>query len=379
MFGESRPARVRRVNFMPLAARAAAVKVLARPCGARIAGPLPEGCRLCEQGAKMVLFVTGLCSFHCFYCPVSDEKMYRDGVFANERSVRSDEDVLAEARAMGAAGAGITGGDPLEVPDRVAHYIDLLKGEFGKGFHTHLYTMTADLARIRTVAAGGLDEIRFHPPPGMWARMEASGFPAAVKESRRLGVAVGLEVPLIPDRLDDLKRMIAWAEGERLDFVNLNELEYSDANYARLGVRDYRRKAEMAYGVTGCDAGAEEILRSPHAITVHYCTSAYKDGWQLRERIKRAAEHVAQPWDVVTEDGTLIKGIVIGDDLEAILGMLRRHRVAADLMSVNPGRKRVEVAAWVLERLAGRLDAECFVVEEYPTADGLEVGRQRLP
>src|SRR5881397_803334 len=163
-----------------------------RHCGSMAIGAIPEGCRLCEEGAKMVLFVTGLCSYHCFYCPVSDEKMYKDVVYADEMRVQSDADVLAEARAIRAKGVGITGGDPMEAIDRLCHYLRLLKAEFGPGFHTHLYTMTADL-----------DEIRFHVPPGLWRQAAKSGFVAAVRLSREIGMAVGLEVPLIPDRGDD--------------------------------------------------------------------------------------------------------------------------------------------------------------------------------
>ena len=69
-----------------------------RPIGGLARGALPVGCRQCTDGAKMVLFVTGLCSFHCFDCPVSDEKMYRDVVYADEKRVERDQDVLDEAR-----------------------------------------------------------------------------------------------------------------------------------------------------------------------------------------------------------------------------------------------------------------------------------------
>jgi len=356
------------------------MNVAERPCGSLIQGTLPVGCVQCTEGAKMVLFVTGLCSFHCFYCPVSDEKMYKDVVFADEKRVETDADVIEEARAIRAKGAGITGGDPLEAADRTAHYIRILKEEFGPAFHTHLYTMSTDPEKIRKLADAGLDEIRFHVPPGLWSHPEALGFPAAVRLSKELGMTVGLEVPLIPERKADLVKLIEWAEAERLAFVNLDEMEYSDANFARMKVRGYEVKHELAYGVKGADEVARQLLERGWKTTVHYCTSGYKDAWQLRTRIKRRAENVARPWDVVTDDGTLVKGIIEGDGLDDLLrDLAKHHRVPKKLMGLDAARRRIEIAPWVLEEIAPRLGRPSFVVEEYPTADGLEVERIRLP
>ena len=344
-----------------------------------VRGALPTGCRQCERGAKMVLFVTGLCRFHCFYCPVSDERMYRDVTFANETRVGSDEDVLTEARAMAATGAGITGGDPLDAVDRTCHYIRLLKREFGSQFHTHLYTMSTDPEKIQKLAEAGLDELRFHVPPGLWARVAGSGFEAATDLAMRLGLTVGLEVPLLPDRRDDLGGLIEWAEARGLAFVNLNELEFSDANFARMHRHGYAIKHELSHGVKGADEVATEILDRPWRITVHYCSSGYKDSWQLRSRFRRRAENVAQPWDIVTEDGTLLKGIVEGENPEEIATSIRRkYRVPPELIGAVRERRRVEIAPWVLEKIAPTLGRVSYLVEEYPTSDGMEVERVPL-
>ena len=350
-----------------------------RPFGGFARGRLSVGCRQCTDGSKMVLFVTGLCSFHCFYCPVSDEKMYKDVVFADEKRVLRDEDVLDEAHAIRATGAGITGGDPLDAVERTCRYIRLLKEEFGPDFHTHLYTMSTDEDKIRALADAGLDEIRFHVPPGLWSRAAASAFVPASRLARSLGLTVGIEVPLIPEREADLVALIEWAGAEGLAFVNLNEMEFSEANFPRMKVHGYEMKHELSYGVKGADAVALRILERRWKTTVHYCTSGYKDGWQLRSRIKRRAENVARPWDVVTEDGTLVKGILEGADLEPLMRDLEvRHRVPKDLMGVDDARKRLEVAPWILQELAPILGRPAFLVEEYPTADGLEVERTRL-
>src|SRR3989454_7602219 len=374
-----RPTRPNVGNLYPASSLRRDVRLQERPFGGFARGALPVGCRQCTDGSKMVLFVTGICSFHCFYCPVSDEKMYKDVVFADEKRVTKDEDVLEEAHAIQATGAGITGGDPLDAVERTCHYIQLLKREFGSAFHTHLYTMSKDADKIRALAGAGLDEIRFHVPPGLWSRAADSAFVGAARLARSLGLTVGIEVPLIPEREADLVRLIEWAGAEDLAFVNLNEMEFSDANFPRMKVHGYEMKHELSYGVKGADPVALRILGRKWPTTVHYCTSGYKDGWQLRSRIKRRAENVARPWEVVTDDGTLVKGILEGSDLEPLMRELAsKHRVPKDLMGLDDARKRLEIAPWILEAIAPSLGRPAFLVEEYPTADGLEVERTRL-
>ncbi|MFA5084343.1 MAG: radical SAM protein, partial [Candidatus Paceibacterota bacterium] len=103
---------------------------------------LPEGCRFCVKGQKLVLFITGICSRNCFYCSLSEKRKNKDIVWANERECGSPKDAIAEAIASRAEGAGITGGDPLIVLDRTIKYAKALKKKFGKKFHIHIYLPT---------------------------------------------------------------------------------------------------------------------------------------------------------------------------------------------------------------------------------------------
>lgn len=350
-----------------------------RPYGSFYIGALPDGCRHCENGGKMVLFTTGLCPFSCYYCPISYEKKGKDVVFADEMRVRREADVLEEARAISATGAGLTGGDPLAAIDRTTRYVKLLKREFGDSFHIHLYTMGTDPRRVARLGRAGVDEIRFHPPAAAWSRMERSAYPLAVKRAMESGMDIGLEVPIIPNLSHDLTKLISWAQSADLDFVNLNEMEFSETNRAALRKRGFRVGRGKSYGVGGSDRIAISIISRQWSISVHYCTSAYKDSWQLRERIKRRAGNVAQPWDVVTEDGTLVKGVIEGRGLGGLMRLLvKRYRVPRNLVWFNRERNRLEVASWILETLAPRITAKSFIVEEYPTADHLEVERRSL-
>src|SRR2546428_443664 len=180
--------------FIPPSSVRRSVRLEERPFGGFARGGLPVGCRQCTDGSKMGLFVTGICSFHCFHCPLSDEKMYRDVVFADERRATGDEDVLEGARAIRATGAATTGGDPLDAVERPCRYIRLLKREFGPGFHTHLYTMSTDADKIRILADAGLDGIRFQVPPGLWAPATASPFRSPPRLAPSVGLPVGIEV-----------------------------------------------------------------------------------------------------------------------------------------------------------------------------------------
>lgn len=145
---------------------------------------LTDGCLCCQKGAKMVLFVTGICYRDCFFCPISEDRKNKDVIFANERAVLKDSDVLEEARSMSAEGTGITGGEPLLELERVIHYIRLLKEEFGKEHHIHLYTCTApNNDYLKSLATAGLDEIRLHPPIEIWNKLNGSDFDKSLKSA----------------------------------------------------------------------------------------------------------------------------------------------------------------------------------------------------
>ena len=82
---------------------------------------------------------------------------------------------------------------------------------------------------------------------------------------------------------------------------------------------------------------------------------------------------------MVTEDGTLIKGMLYSDDLQAAADLLMdEYGVPEELLFIDPDRGRMEVASWVLEEIASELPFKCFVVEEYSTVDRLEVERMPL-
>jgi len=267
-------------------------------------GDLPQGCKLCIQGTKMVIFITGVCHDKCFYCPVSRERFGKPVAYADEEPVHKLEDLVDEALRIGADGASITGGDPLVALDRTIRAIKLLKELFGETFHIHLYTSGryATASVLRELERAGLDEIRFHPTaPWLLKRIET-----AVKVLGR--TRMGVEVPVLPDKVDELRSLIKWLDEIGVEFINLNEAEVSPSNIVELMKRGYRvhRGAPV---VLGSEEAAIELvkwaLENTKRITVHYCPARYKDKVQMRIRLLRKALRVSKPYEEYDLQGML--------------------------------------------------------------------------
>lgn len=361
------------------------LKLTMLPMASGTRGPLSVGCEQCEEGRKMVLFVSGLCPFRCFYCPVSERRNQKDVVYANERPVNCDEDILEEARAMDASGTGITGGDPLYSFPRTLHYVRLLKQAFGKDHHLHLYTREPNPMKIRALAAAGLDEVRLHIPHYLWGAMETRGqaFHKIFRDAPRWGLRRGVEIPLIPDKEDDLRKLLRSLRTAKVDFVNLNEFEFSETNEQNLGARGYRGNPSGGWGVQGSRIVARKLLGEDWGFPLHFCSSGFKDSVQLRQRLLRRGAKTAQPFDVLTDDGTLVKGIIEPLRGErSLLQFVKQLRTDLQLTEgsyfVNKERRRVEVSPYLLRREAVRLRWPAFEVEEYPTAEAIEVERAPL-
>ena len=355
------------------------------PMASRYRGPLSPACTQCAEGRKMVLFVTGRCRFRCFYCPVSERRNQQDVVYANERLVTRDEEILEEARAMGASGTGITGGDPLGVVDRVERYVRLLKSTFGAEHHLHLYTHEPNPAKLERLARAGLDEFRLHIPHYLWGSLRSAGraYRDVLRDAPAWGLRRGVEIPVLPGHGRELRQLLRAHEENGIDFVNLNELEFSETNEEKLHARAYRTARGGGWGVEGSRSLAERIVRDWHgALPVHYCSSGFKDGVQLRQRLLRRAARAAPAFADRTPDGTVTFGVVEAsseEELARLAGYLvRLARLGPEEYRVDPVRRRLELPLRRLRRVAARLDAPAFAVEEYPTADALEVEREPL-
>jgi pyruvate formate-lyase activating enzyme-like uncharacterized protein len=358
-------------------------------------GALTEGCERCVRGEKLVVFVTGVCPAKCFYCPISQEKKQNDLEYVNERKVEHDTDLIEEARASRATGAGFTGGDPLARLSRTVRWIRLLKQEFGSDFHIHLYTplnlVTAE--RLQQLHEAGLDEIRFHP------NLEDDRWWDRVELARSFDWVVGVEIPVLPDKVAVTKNLLEYLD-KKIDFLNLNELEISELNEEFFHQIGYHTKSLESYGVEGSDEAAFALMEyaTHFSYPVHYCTCTLKDLVQMGNRLKRRAQETKLPFDQVDEDGLVTRGVIYGNLVPGVgyekaienldeptrKGEILMLRGVAKVLQqcftlteeeffIDEHKPRILLSAeWLIEHIDD-ITAPAAIVTEYPTWDSFPI------
>jgi pyruvate formate-lyase activating enzyme-like uncharacterized protein len=210
-----------------------------------------------------------------------------------------------------------------------------------------------------------------------------------IQKAKATGIDVALEIPVLSNKKEAIFSLIRWAEENELHWVNLNELEYSESNFIFLNKLKYSVKDDISAAVKGSQETAQHILSRVNnenlTLGVHYCSVSFKDGIQLKNRIKRRAINIAKEYDIISEEGTLLKGAIYKSDIPLIqlYELLKNeYNVSESLLFVDKDKNRIEIGLWILEKIAKQLTSKgytCYLVEEYPTADRLEVERIPLP
>jgi pyruvate formate-lyase activating enzyme-like uncharacterized protein len=299
-------------------------------------------------------------------------------MFANEVAIEHPKEAIAEARLIEATGMGITGGEPLNKVERTARFIRAFKEAFGPKFHVHLYTglEPVPLDAVESLIDAGLDELRLHR---FTLGTDYSDLRAITKDRIKLGI----EVPVIPGMLEQLKRFLRELEAVGVDFINLNELEYTALNAEELKQHGLLLDPDSIASVQRSETEAIELLEwvaAETTLNVHYCPLALKDGPQLRNRFLRRAKNVAQPFEQITEEGLLVKGVIkpsSGFSLaKAVEIVIRIAGISKNDFWVNENRGQIETTTTLVKRFAKQLKAKGFtigIVEEYPIARRFQV------
>ncbi len=281
---------------------------------------ISKGCKYCVHGKKLVLFISGLCSRNCFYCPLSEKRKNKDIAWANERKLSKNlnlaiKEAIEEAKICGSEGMGITGGDPLLSLQRTIRFIKKFKKNFGKSFHTHIYLIpeTANGKNLRQLQKAGVDEVRFHPT--ILANKPLEKEMNIIKIASGLKWGVGIEIPVIPRMEKKILDIINKIRGH-ISFVNLNELEVSDINLRLFEKFNLKidKKDPTGYVIKGSKKSALKILKycakNYPELLIHFCSARTKNIFQYKQRLIIRAKHAKTKFDKITKYGDLDRNII---------------------------------------------------------------------
>ncbi|MEO3993060.1 MAG: radical SAM protein [Desulfurococcaceae archaeon TW002] len=264
-------------------------------------GRLPRGCDLCIKGLKSVFFVTGVCNEKCFYCPISSYRRGMTDAYINEVLVSRENDIILEVLASGSRGVGITGGDPLLTIDNVIKVLRTLKEVLGGSFHIHMYTTGRNLKTeyLDRLSNAGLDELRIHVTgPHSWI---------ALKHALDYDFDVGIENPAIPD-FNKLRDLIEEGYKLGVHFINLNEMEVSESNYAGILSKGFKVNPD-GLTVRGSREAALQamnwVLEKGLTINIHYCPARFKDKYQYRRRLIKRFKKTRLPYETLSREGVV--------------------------------------------------------------------------
>jgi pyruvate formate-lyase activating enzyme-like uncharacterized protein len=126
--------------------------------------------------------------------------------------------------------------------------------------------------------------------------------------------------------------------------------------------RGYELADDTHNAIKGAREWAEVLCRHEK---VHWCSSVFKDSVQLRQRLKRIAKNTARQFDEITEDGTVVYGVLEPQAGTSVSCLERCRQELGERDFLDCG-DHIEMAWWLLVHGARSLPGKKYIVERYP-------------
>ena len=143
------------------------------------------------------------------------------------------------------------------------------------------------------------------------------------------------------------------------------------------------RGFNLSGGITAAAEGSFElgmkIKEASKELDFHlkFCTAKFKDAGQLRARFKRRGQANLRPYEVLSDDDTIIFGAIptsLEDAQEDIEELKKELEIDEGWIRFDAQNQRIELPLSIAEEIATVLQVPVQLVEVHPTHDRLEVG-----
>ncbi len=261
---------------------------------------MSPGCRLCGNGDWSCLFINGICNARCFYCPSTQNQ--KGLPMTSSLEFKTPGDYVDYVRTFGIRAVSFSGGEPLMTFDRVVQYLKALRAKITDPLYVWMYTngllVTED--KLKMLADNGLDEIRFDISADHY-RLEA------LKKAVGIIPCVTVEIPAIPEDLENTRQVIKQLYDEGVDYLNLHQLRCTPHNLPRLIKRGYTFVHGPRATVLETELTALELMRyaleNNIALPINYCSFAFRHQFQRAGAFTRNALLVKAPYQDITATG----------------------------------------------------------------------------
>ncbi|MFA6217726.1 MAG: radical SAM protein [Candidatus Omnitrophota bacterium] len=264
-------------------------------------GSLSRGCQLCGQGRWSCLFMNYACNKNCFYCP-QDKQDTEKKAPVEEVSFNSPQEYVDYLKAFGCKGAGLSGGEPFIAFEKLITYVKTIRACLGKQFYIWVYT-NGDLVtreKLKALKGAGLNEIRFNT--------SARGYDLKpVKLAVNIIDTVTVEIPMIPEDLEPVKQHVWAISALGVKHLNIHQLHANEVNYKNYRGRGYTFLHQPGIPVLESEIAALRLIKfalsNKIPLSLHYCSSMYKDKFQNRGYRCRKANLLKDGFEDVTDAG----------------------------------------------------------------------------
>ncbi|MDR0513718.1 MAG: radical SAM protein [Coriobacteriaceae bacterium] len=271
---------------------------------------ISPSCLTCRKGIRTATFLLSVqCPRNCFFCFNPNQENY-------EASKSGVNDVIGELDDLAARGGrledcALTGGEPLLHKPEALAFFEHAAALFPNAY-TRLYTSGAFLDQdfLEDLHRVGLDEIRFSIKTDD-SLSEQQATLDRIRLSQNYIPQVVVEMPVMPDNLEQMKELLLALDAMGIAGINLLELCFPFHNAEEFAERGYRIKPRQyrvlhnwwyAGGLPidgseeNCFALLEFAQMSGIRMGVHYCSlenkfsgQAYIHNHPVRERFPQCA------------------------------------------------------------------------------------------
>lgn len=278
-------------------------------------GKLSPGCLTCGQGYWSCIFINGLCTANCFYCPQDRGMKKERKPLAEGVTFDNPKDYADYLDKFDFKGVGFSGGESLLVFEKLLAYVKEIKGRFGNRIYVWIYTNgdLVDKDKLRKLKEAGLDEIRFN--------ISVRGYDLSkVKPAVGIINKVTIEIPAIPEDYEKVKKTLRKMHKIGVDHLNLHQLEITAYNCKNFIGRNYSFLRLPSVVVLESEFFALKIIRyalnNKIDLPINYCAKSYKSRFQKMGLMQRRASLVKESFEDLTDtgyirrlsDGRLTKG-----------------------------------------------------------------------